>query len=229
MANKNFYEAELEDLRRKFVLMGEKSITIVRMALQALEETDLSLAQQVLGMDDELDELEVQIDGDAVKYLSLRAPIGADVRFLTICMKGCSDLERIGDESCSIAKRIRRLAQQGRSVGDLGQIPDMTKIVLEQLRTAVNCFIDENYEQSLKLPEGDRIVDDMNRTNYDLLMARATDDPEYVPIAIELIFVSKSLERIGDHAVNLAEEVAYLIKAEDIRHTDVTRRAPPQQ
>lgn len=222
----HFYESELEDIRRRLVLMGEKCMDIVRLSLDALEENDLGVAQRVLGMDDEIDELELQIDGECVRYLSLRAPVATDVRLLTICMKGCHDLERVGDEASSIAKRVRRLAKQGRAIGDLAAIPKMTELVIKELRTAIDSFINEDYETALKLPEMDREVDDLNRANFDVLMARATDDPNYVTIGVELIFISKSLERIGDHAVNVAEEVAYLIRAKDIRHTDMVRRSP---
>jgi len=224
----HFYDNELEDIRRRLVLMGEKSMDVTRLAIHALEESDLELVQRVLRMDDELDELELQIDGEAVRYLSLRAPVATDVRLLSVCMKGCHDLERVGDEACSIAKRIRRMSRRSGNIGDLAGIPAMTGAVIEQLRSALDSFIDEDYDKAMTLPERDREIDDMNRANFDVLMSRATENPPYVAIAIELIFVSKSLERIGDHAVNLGEEVAYLIKAKDIRHTDATRRAPKE-
>lgn len=225
----HFYESELEDIRRKLVLMGEKCIDISRLSLKALEDNDLSIAQRVLGMDDEIDELELQIDAEAVRYLSLRAPVATDVRMLTICMKGCHDLERVGDEASSIAKRVRRLARQGRPIGDLAGIPQMTDMVVELLRKSIDCFVNEDYDLALSLPELDRKVDDLNRANFDMLMSRSADDGDYVAIGVELIFISKSLERIGDHAVNLGEEVAYLIKAKDIRHSDLVRRAPDRQ
>ncbi|WP_269539162.1 phosphate signaling complex protein PhoU [Cerasicoccus fimbriatus] len=225
----HFYESELEDIRRKLVLMGEKCMDISRLALKSLEDNDLSIAQRVLGMDDEIDELELQIDAEAVRYLSLRAPVATDVRMLTICMKGCHDLERVGDEASSIAKRVRRLARQGRPIGDLAGIPQMTDMVVELLRKSIDCFVNEDYDLALSLPELDRKVDDLNRANFDMLMSRSADDGNYVSIGVELIFISKSLERIGDHAVNLGEEVAYLIKAKDIRHSDLVRRAPERQ
>lgn len=222
----HFYEAELEDTRRKLVLMGEKCMDIVRMAIKALEDNDLGTAQRVLGMDDEIDELELQIDSESIRYLSLRAPVATDVRLLSLCMKGCHDFERVGDEASSIAKRVRRLSRQGRTIGDLAGIPKMTELVINQLRAAMDSFINEDNELALKLPEMDREVDDINRANFDMLMSRSTDDPNYVAIGVELIFISKSLERIGDHAVNIAEEVVYLIQAKDIRHTDAVRRSP---
>lgn len=224
----HFYDQELEDIRRKLVLMGEKAMDITRLAIRALEESNLELVQRVLGMDDELDELELQIDGDAVRYLSLRAPVATDVRLLALCMKSCHDLERVGDEACSVAKRVRRLARRKSPIGDLGGLPAMTEAVVKQLRAALDCFIDEHYDHAMALPSSDRAIDDMNRTNFDRFMERATAEPASVPIAIELIFISKSLERIGDHAVNLAEEVAYLVKAKDVRHSDAVRRAPRQ-
>ncbi|WP_309398839.1 phosphate signaling complex protein PhoU [Cerasicoccus maritimus] len=226
MPHHHFYESELEDIRRKLVLMGEKCIDLVRLSFQALEQNDLSIAQRVLGMDDEIDELELHIDNESVRYLSLRAPVATDVRMLTVCMKGCHDLERVGDEASSIAKRVRRLARQGRPIGDLAGIPQMTEMVIGILRKSIDSFVNESYDEALSLPEIDRKVDDLNRSNYDILMSRSADDSKYVPIGIELIFISKSLERIGDHAVNIGEEVAYLIKAKNISHTDLVRRAP---
>ncbi len=224
----HFYEVELEDTRRKLVLMGEKCIDIVRLSIEALESNDLGTAQRVLGMDDEIDELELQIDGESIRYLTLRAPVATDVRLLTLCMKGCHDLERVGDEASSIAKRVRRLSRLGRPLGDLAAIPKMTNLVIKELRTALDSFINEDYNLAMTLPELDREIDDINRANFDVLMSRSADTPEYVAIGVELIFISKSLERIGDHATNIAEEVAYLIKAKDVRHSHAFKRSPKE-
>lgn len=221
-----FFESELTDIRRKLVLMGEKAIDIVRLAEEAIGNNDLSLVQQVLGMDDELDELEVVIDGDCVRYLNLRAPVAADLRLITIAMKTCHDYERIGDEACSIAKRIRRLLQQGSviSAAPREQLLQMSALVIAQMRRAMDSFINSDAALAHSLPQRDREIDAINRAIYEGMRdGTASGNGQDLAQIVEVIFIAKSLERIGDHAVNIAEDVIYYLEASDIRHSDATR------
>lgn len=221
-----FFESELTDIRRKLVLMGEKAIDIVRLAEEAIGHNDLALVQQVLGMDDELDELEVVIDGDCVRYLNLRAPVAADLRLITIAMKACHDYERIGDEACSIAKRIRRLLQQGSviSAGPRDRLLQMCALVTAQMRRAMDSFLNSDATLARSVPQRDREIDDLNRAIYeDMRDGTVSNGGQDIAQIVEIIFIAKSLERIGDHSVNIAEDVIYYLEASDIRHSDITR------
>lgn len=221
-----FFESELTDIRRKLVLMGEKAVDIVRLAEEAISNNDLATVQQVLGMDDELDELEVVIDGDCVRYLNLRAPVAADLRMITVAMKTCHDYERIGDEACSIAKRLRRLLQQGIVVGaeSRQRLLRMCELVLAQMRRAMDSFINSDASLAHSVPQKDREIDEINRSIYeDMREGAVNGGGTDLAQVVEVIFMAKSLERIGDHAVNIAEDVIYYLEASDIRHTDMTR------
>lgn len=221
-----FFESELTDIRRKLVLMGEKAIDIVRLAEEAIGDNDLSLVQQVLGMDDELDELEVVIDGDCVRYLNLRAPVAADLRLITVAMKACHDYERIGDEACSIAKRIRRLLQQGTVLSGSARehLLQMATLVIAQLRRSMDSFINSDAALARSVPQRDREIDDLNRSIYESMRdGTVQNGGQDVTQIVETIFIAKSLERIGDHAVNISEDVIYYLEASDIRHSDLTR------
>lgn len=219
-----FFERELNDVRSKLVLMGEKSIEIVRLALEALVTEEPALSRQVIEMDDAIDLLEKEIDSDCIRYISLRAPVASDLRLLAVSMKACHDLERVGDEASSIAKRTIRLLRLG-PVSDLFGISPMGEMVVKQLREALDSFIEEDLKKAFQVPMKDRKVDDINRDNFQILADTVKSKPDSVEQAMELIFISKSLERIGDHATNIAEDVIYLLEGDDIRHTKATQRS----
>lgn len=220
---KPFYQSELKDIRGHIVLMGEKCIEIVRAALQALEEHNPELAHKVRDMDNDIDDLELQIDAEAARYFTLRSPVAKDVRLLTLAMKSSHDLERIGDEATSIAKRVIKMSSNA-PVKNRKYVDKMGLLVLEQLGNALDCFINGNAEKAYGVPKSDKVIDDLNRDNYAYFTESARENTDTLQQYIEMIFVSKSLERIGDHATNIAEEVIYLVEGDDIRHTDATKR-----
>ncbi len=219
-----YFHHELDDLRKHLILMGERSIDAVRLAMQALLADDVSMAGQVIALDDEIDRLEVLIDAECVRYITLRQPMAHDVRLMTVAMKVNHELERTGDEATSIAKRARRLAQFGK-VDEFFNIPRMGDLALEQMRNAMDSFIAEDYQKALLIPPGDKEVDNLNRDNYDKFTDKISGHPETSHAIIELIFISKSLERVADHATNIAEEVVFLLKGEDVRHTHEMKRS----
>jgi len=219
----HFFEGELNEVRAKLVLMGERAIELVRSVIESLEAEEPVLAQQVIKMDDALDQLEKQIDSEAIRYISLRAPVASDLRLLTVSMKACHDLERVGDEASSIAKRAIRLMEMG-PIQELHTIIPMSTLVVNQLRDALDSFIDEDGAKAYTVPVQDRKVDDYNRANMRQFAEGVRLDPNTVEQAFELVFISKSLERIGDHATNIAEDVIYLLKGDDVRHTAAVKR-----
>lgn len=219
-----FYQNELKQISQNLVLMGERAIEVVRFAVQALVEGDSELADRVIVMDDRIDELELSIDSEAVRYISLRSPVASDLRLLTMAMKACHDLERVGDEATSIAKYAKRLQAKLPARSFYG-IPAMADLVIEQLREAMDSFIGEDAKVAFSVPQKDRQIDEIHRENYKLLSAAIRENPETAEQAIELIFISKALERIGDHATNVAEDVIYLLQGDDVRHTEAVKRS----
>jgi phosphate transport system protein len=221
---KRYFHHELEELRKHLILMGERTIDSVRLSMQALLADDVSTAGSVIALDDEIDRLEVLIDAECVRYITLRGPVASDVRLITVAMKAGHELERAGDEATSIAKRARKLAEYGK-VDDFFNIPRMGDLALEQLRDAMDSFISEDVDKALTVPRQDKEVDDLNRDNYVKLTDKISGHPDTSHPSIELIFISKSLERIADHATNIAEEVVFLLKGADVRHTAEVKRS----
>lgn len=220
---KRFFDAELETFRSHLLLMGEKSIEQVRRALQALVNADISQADQVIAADDELDRLEVEIDDEAIHYMNLRAPIATDLRLVIVGMKASHDLERVGDEATSIARRAVRLASEPQ-LKPYVDIPRMADIALEMLRDALDCFLNGDAAKAVAVVQRDSEVDAINKQLYRELTSFMVENPGTISRAIELMFISKSIERIADHATNIAEEMVFLFQARDIRHNDEIKK-----
>jgi phosphate transport system protein len=216
---KRFYHGELQELRDHLLLMASRAIESVNLTMQALEELDASVAEQVLANDDILDELEIRIDAEATRYMTLRAPVASELRLVMVAMKASHDLERIGDEATNIAKRTIRLVGSPHAK-DLAAIPEMKQLVVAMVDNAITSLIEEDAELAFSLPAKDKAIDALHKQNYVYFTERlglfASDAANFV----DLIFISKALERIADHGKNIAEEVVYLLKAADIRHAD---------
>jgi len=223
---KRFFDSELDAFRSHLIQMGEKSIEQVRSAVQALVEADVELARKVRAGDDELDRLEVLIDDEGVRYMSLRNPIATDLRLVVVGMKAGSDLERVGDEANSIAKRAIRLAAEP-PLKEYVDIPRMAEIAQQMLREALDCFLQHDNEKALAVIRRDEAVDALNKQIYRELAGFMVENPATISRALELMFIAKSIERIADHATNIAEEMVYLAKGEDIRHNDELKKKTP--
>ena len=221
---RRFFDAELETLRSHLILMGETAIQHVRDALKALVEGDTALARRVIAADDLLDELEIKIDDEAVRFMNLRAPIASDLRLVIVGMKASHDLERVGDEATSIAKRAIKLSAEP-PLKPYVDIPRMTNMALEMLRDALDCFLQVDETKAIAVCKRDLEVDNLNRQLYRELTSFMVEKPETISRAIELMFISKSLERIADHATNIAEETIYLSKGKDVRHSDEVKKS----
>lgn len=216
---KRFYDAELESFRSNLLQMGERAMEQTRLAVHALTEGDLALADKVIANDDALDQLEVKIDEEAVRYMTLRGPVASELRLVIVGMKASHDLERVGDEATSIARRARKLAIEPR-LELYTDIPRMANIALEMLRDALDCFINNDDQKAIGVCRRDAEVDNINRLVYRRLTSFMIEKPDVIARALELMFISKSIERIADHATNIAEEMIYLTKGKDVRHSE---------
>jgi len=216
---KRFFDTELENFRSHLLQMGERAMEQVRLAMRALGESDIALADKVIAADDELDQLEILIDDEAIRYMTLRGPVASDLRLIVVGMKASHDLERVGDEATGIARRSRKLAIEPR-LELYADLPRMATIALEMLRDALDCFVQEDEQRALSVIRRDAEVDNLNRILYRRLTSFMIEKPETISRALELMFISKSIERIADHATNIAEEMIYLAKGKDVRHSD---------
>jgi phosphate transport system protein len=212
-----FFHDELRQLRDDLILMGERSLDMTRLAMQALETGDDKLALQVRGMDDSVDDLEKQVDREIMRYLTLFGPMGSDVRLLLAARDIGHDLERIADEASVIAKRTLVISQRG-PLKNLLHVPDEGRLAVEVLRLALDGFVEGDIAKAKQVITRDAEIDNLNRKNYEALFGRSGDTAKVSASNVELIFISKALERIGDHSKNISEQVIFILSGEDIRH-----------
>lgn len=220
---KRFFDNELETFRSHLIIMGEKAMDQVRLSLRALVEGNIALADQVIAGDDEIDQLEIGIDDEAIRYMNLRSPVATELRLVIVGMKASHDLERVGDEATSIAKRAVKLAAEP-PLKPYVDIPRMANIALEMLRDAMDCFLNADTEKAVAVVRRDSEVDLINKQLYRELTSFMIERPGTISRALELMFISKSIERIADHATNIAEEMVFLAQARDIRHAEELKK-----
>ncbi|MGB1128112.1 MAG: phosphate signaling complex protein PhoU [Opitutales bacterium] len=209
-----YFHNELEEIRSKLILIGEKANEAANLATRGFLEGDLELAKKAILLDDAIDELEIQIDRDAVRYITLRSPVSSDVRLLFVAIKASHDLERAGDEAHSIAKKTRNiLTRDGRITHSVG-IEEMSQLAFGMMRDAITSLVDEDLEKARDIMARDKEVDRINKANFKALSTATDGNDDINTTRVETILISKSIERIADHAKNLAEEVIYLLTGE---------------
>ncbi|HWD93091.1 MAG TPA: phosphate signaling complex protein PhoU [Verrucomicrobiae bacterium] len=208
---------DLGELKQKLLTMASHAETAVNEALRALIERDYDLALRVKESDTVIDLLEVEIDDMAIQLLA-KAPLASDLRLVTVAMKISQNLERVGDEATKIAKRARDLSQEP-PVKVVIELPRMAKLALDMLKAALDAFVNRDPIAARALIPRDREVDNINKQITNHLAQFMMEHPDTIKRCLNLITVSRSLERIADHATNVAEEVVYLYEAQDIRHT----------
>ena len=222
---KRFFEQELHVLRSHLSQMGQKAVEQVRLATRALNEGDTELAAWIRTQDDAIDRLEMEIDAEAIRYISLRGPVATELRLVISAMNAGHDIERIGDEATNIAKRVQKLAHYQ----PLESIPEefalMAENVREMIEDALSAFFEGSSEKALAVCHRDEEVDKMHKRVHKDITRRTIHDSTIAAAAIELLFAARSLERIGDHATNVAEDVLYLLRGEDVRHSPLIRKS----
>jgi phosphate transport system protein len=213
-----YFDNEIGELKQKLLTMASHAETAVNRAIEALITRNLELALKVKAEDTVIDQLEVEVDEIAIHLLS-KAPLARDLRFVTVAMKISQNLERIGDEATKIAKRARDLSTEPPLKLNL-DLPHMATLALQMLKAALDAFVALDSAAARAIVPRDREVDALNKKiNHDLTQHMMADR-ESIPRCLNLMVASRSLERIADHAKNIAEEVVYLCEAQDIRHTN---------
>ena len=210
-------DMDLGELKQKLLTMASHAETAVNEALRALLERDYDLALRVKDDDNVIDQLEVEIDDMAIHLLA-KAPLASDLRLVTVAMKISQNLERVGDEATKIAKRARDLSQEP-PVKVVVDLPRMAKLALDMLKAALDSFVNRDPATARLIIPRDKEVDGINKQITNHLAEHMIANPDTIKRCLSLITISRSLERIADHATNVAEEVVYLYEAQDIRHT----------
>src|SRR5271170_2720201 len=211
-----YFDDDLASFKEKLLTMGSYAESAVSHAVQALTDRNDQLAQQVQDNDDIMDQFEIDIDDMAINLLA-KAPLASDLRLITVAMKISQNLERVGDEATTISRRAMELNQEPALKAYI-DIPHMAGLAIAMLKEALDAFVNKQPDKARAVVPRDKEVDAINRQLYRELAGHMAEHPDSVNRCLNLMTVSKSLERVADHAVNIAQEVVYLCEARDIRH-----------
>ncbi|HVS51150.1 MAG TPA: phosphate signaling complex protein PhoU [Opitutaceae bacterium] len=211
------YTEEITRLKESLLKMASHAESAVARAMRALVERDEGLARLVQDDDNILDQLEIEIDDTAVHLLT-KAPLATELRLITVAMKISQNLERVGDEAVTISRRAVDLNAEPQLKPYI-DLPRMATMALEMLRDSITAFVHREPEKARAVVPRDKEVDDLNRQLHRELSSYMVERPTTITRCLHLMVISKSLERIADHATNIAEEVVYLYEAKDIRHS----------
>jgi len=216
------FDAELEAVRARVLKMGGLVEEQIACALESLSSGNLQLAARVVDDDHNVNALEVAIDEDCSTIIARRQPAAGDLRMLMMIVKTITDLERIGDEAAKIARMSQLIHETDRPyVPRTTEIRHVAEIALGMLRNALDAFARLDLTVAAKVVRQDEQVDDAFRGIMRQLITFMMEDPRTISHAIEILFVAKAIERIGDHAKNMSEYVVYMVKGKDVRHTGV--------
>jgi len=217
------YDAELKELHLKILEMGGFVEKQIAAAVTALVDRDDSLARITIARDHTANRMDVEIDELCLRLLALHQPAARDLRLITTALKITTDLERIGDMAVNLSERALELNQEPQ-LKPFIDIPRMADVAQTMLRESLDAFVREDVELALKVCRDDDVIDGLTDQLFRELLSYMIEDPTTVTRAIRLLFVAKYLERIADHATNIAEMVVFMVKGKSIRHLD---QVPP--
>ena len=212
-------EKELESVKSKMFEMVDKAIEAVFNATESLKKSDIRLAQNVIDKDSDLDALELAIDEECIKILATKQPAAIDLRLVLAILKINTDLERIGDLATNIARETINMGGKP-PIKPLVDIPRMSQISIEMIKDSFFSITEKRDDIAMKVIERDDEIDALNMQVFRELLTYMADSPNTISRSLSLIMAAKALERISDHATNIAEIAIYYIKGKDIRHKD---------
>jgi phosphate transport system protein len=211
------YEEELKKLREEILYMGGLVEDQIQKAVKSLVDRDSEMAQIIIERDHEVNRLDVEIDDLCIRLLALHQPAGKDLRFITTGLKITTDLERIGDMSVNLCERALELNQEPQLKPYI-DIPRMARIAQRMIRESLDAFVREDTDLALKVCKEDEEIDQLNSQIFREVISFMIEDPHTINRAMKLSSISKYLERMADHATNIAEMVIFMAKGKSIRH-----------
>ena len=215
------FNADLEEVRSHILAMGGMVEKQVVDAVQALVEGDSGLATEVISNEKQVNGMERRIDEECTRIIALRQPAASDLRLLVAATKANTDLERIGDEANKIAKMAIKLTEEGQAPRGYMEIRHIGTHVLSMLHDALDAFARLDSEQALRIMKEDKRVDEEYQAAARTLLTFMMEDTRNISRCMSVMWVLRALERVGDHACNIAENVIFMVKGEDVRHTPV--------
>ncbi len=214
------FDTELAQLKTKIRKMGELAQEMFQTAMKGLVERDEGRIARVLELEEQVDRFQVEIDDDVVRLMATYGPVALDLRFVLMVTRINTELERIGDQSCNMCEYVRLLLSEP-ELKKLIDLPRMAETVAGMLSSSLEAFSEGSTDDAMAVIKRDDEVDALNDQIFRELLTYMITDAKNITRSVALILTARSLERIADHATNIAEEVVYLVKGEDIRHADV--------
>ena len=214
---KKHYPEQLAGLRELVLRMGGLVEQMTRRVIQALVERNVGILAEIQGMETQVNQLHIDIDEACIELIALRQPAAVDLRFITAAMKINADMERIGDQAINIVERAEPLLAVP-PLKPLIDIPRMADIAQEMLKASLDAFVNGDDELAFATILRDDLVDQLKDQVFRELLTFMMADPTTIPRAMDLILVSRHLERIADHATNICEDVIFMVKGKDVRH-----------
>ena len=216
----SIFDVELKELRERVLKLGIMVENAIRDSVKALVERNSELAREVVRKDHLVNAQDVAIDLECIRLLALRQPMGSDLRFITTTMKITTDLERMGDLAVNIAERALELNEEPQ-LKPFVHIPRMAELAQAMVKDTLDAFVAGCSRLPYEVIRKDDEVDDLTVKNFEELLGLMIQDPKIIPLAIKRTYIAKYLERIADHATNIAEMVIYMCKGKLIRHTTI--------
>jgi phosphate transport system protein len=212
------FDDELEEIRTRLMEMGGKVEQQLQNAIRAVSEADSKLAEEVIAEEQRVDDMEVDIDEACILIIARRQPAASDLRLVMMVTKAVNDLERIGDEAKKIANHAVILAEQGGTSEGYTEVRHLGQSVSSMLANALDAFARFDVDAAMRTLEEDKQIDLDYKTALRELVTYMMEDPRSITRVINILWVIRSLERIGDHAKNLCEQIVFVVKGKDIRH-----------
>lgn len=211
------FDVDLQTLKERLLHMGSLAETMIHLAIKGLVDRSEVMAQDVYRHEKDVNKLHIEVDDRCIKMIALHQPTASDLRFIAAAMKINSDLERIGDQAVNVAETTHHILQESQ-LKPLIDVPRMAEISARMLKDALDAFVnkDENLARSVLVRDDE--VDELKEQVFRELLTYMIADPATIKRAIALILVSRNLERIADHATNIAEDVIFMVLGKDIRH-----------
>lgn len=215
------FDVELETLQKRVVMLGEVVCEQVTRAMEGLATNDLELIEDVIKTDKAINREEVAVDEQCIAMIARHAPAANDLRLIMSVKQMVTDLERVGDEAKKIAKASRHIVEAESKFVPKVELNYVANMTVTMLRSALDAFVRQDASASTAILRQDKEVDTIFKGIMRQLATFMMEDPRLITHALDILFIAKSIERIGDHATNIAEQVVYLVKGRDVRHETI--------
>ena len=213
------FQRELDRIKKMILSMGAMVEERFNNMVTAIESFDMDIAEQIIKSDYEIDEMDVEIEEECLKIIALHQPVAVDLRFLAAVLKINKELERIGDEAVNVAQRIQTITKK-RKTDFVFDYSLMAEKAQTMLKMSLDALVNLDVDGALKVLTMDDRVDEIKNDAYRLIKDAIRNTPDHVEYLINLLLISRHLERMADHATNIAEEVIYMVEGEIVRHSD---------